>query len=58
MKYLLLVCLGLFISGCSYDCRKLPLSHVGVKPSVGYEMEKGHQTKTKASIEINLDWNL
>lgn len=48
---------GMCLTSCAYDARALSPNHIGITPSVEWEIQHGVATKTKPKIQSSLDWN-
>jgi hypothetical protein len=57
-KYAYFAILSLMCCACSSTQMKMIApTHIGVTPSVEWEMQYGQYTKTKPKISSSIDWN-
>jgi len=57
MKYLLILMLGLCAAGCSQGLRQYAPNHIGISPSMEWEVQEGSNVKYKPRIGSSIDWN-
>jgi hypothetical protein len=57
MKYLLVLMLGICAASCSHNIRDYAPTHVGISPSMEWEVQEGSNTKLKPRIGSSIDWN-
>lgn len=57
MRYLVLLALGAFLPSCSPQMRQFAPNHVGISPSVEWEIQEGCKTKHKPKVSSSIDWN-
>jgi hypothetical protein len=57
MKYLLFLALGICAASCSPGLRNYAPNHIGISPSMEWEVQEGSNTKLKPRIGSSIDWN-
>lgn len=57
MKYLMFLVLGMSAVGCSHNIRDYGPSHIGISPSMEWEVMEGQNVKYKPRIGSSIDWN-
>jgi hypothetical protein len=57
MKYFFMLALGLLACGCSSHIRDYAPSHIGISPSMEWEVQEGNKVKYKPRVGSSIDWN-
>ena len=58
MKYVFLLALAIISTACSQTAiQKAIPSHVGIAPSMEWEVQEGSKTKYKPRVGSSIDWN-
>ena len=58
MKLPLAVLVACILNSCTPQMRQCLPNHIGVVPSVEFEIQEHVPLKTKPKIQTNLDWSL
>ena len=56
MKYLLMIAVGTLLSGCGWEQRVGAPDSIKVSPSMGWEIQKGTNTKQKPGVAACIEW--
>lgn len=57
MKYLVFIALSALATSC-VEMKSLSPNHIGITPSMEWEIQHHSETKYKPKIQGGLDWNL
>ncbi len=58
MKYLLMIGLGLLMSGCAWEAKVLAPDCIKISPTMAWELQKGINTKQKPSVTACAEWKI
>jgi hypothetical protein len=58
MKYLIVLSMSIFCVSCTQNLGVMKPNHIGLAPSVEFEIQDHQMTKVRPKLQSNIDWNL
>lgn len=58
MKYLLIITMGILLSGCGWQSSVGAPDSIKLSPSMGWEIQEGASTKSKPAISACIEWRV
>lgn len=58
MKYLLMITMGILLSGCGWQSTVGTPDSIKISPSMAWEMQEGTSTKQKPGISGCIEWRI